>query len=209
MEKKIHEIEQEEIAELFIGTIDIERSEQTASKWLAQMNTVSTMESENKKWTQEFRINNCILTFKLDTGAECNVLSYKDFEKTSKTTSLKKSNCSLVTYSGHTMEPKGKAMLKCGYKDNEFELELQIVDEDSPAILGRESCSRLGLIKRVYKVENKDQTDILNEYKDVFTGLGCIPGLHNIQLNLDVAPVIHAPRKVPIALKDRVKMELK
>jgi len=84
------------------------------------MNTVSTMESENKKWTQEFRINNCILTFKLDTGAECNVLSYKDFEKTSKTTSLKKSNCSLVTYSGHTMEPKGKAMLKCGYKDNEF-----------------------------------------------------------------------------------------
>ncbi len=80
--KKIHEIEEEEIAELFIGTIDIERSEQTASKWLAQMNTVSTMESENKKWTQEFRINNCILTFKLDTGAECNVLSYKDFEKT-------------------------------------------------------------------------------------------------------------------------------
>ncbi len=58
-------------------------------------------------------------------------------------------------------------------------------------------------------MENKDQTDILNEYKDVFTGLGCIPGLHNIQLNLDIAPVIHAPRKVPIALKDRVKMELK
>ncbi len=68
LEKKVHVIEQEEIAELFIGTIVIERSEQTASKWLAQMNTVSTMESENKKWTQEFRINNCILTFKLDTG---------------------------------------------------------------------------------------------------------------------------------------------
>ncbi len=30
-----------------------------------------------------------------------------------------------------------------------------------------------------------------------------------IQLNLDVAPVIHPPRKVPIALKHRVKMELK
>ncbi len=58
-------------------------------------------------------------------------------------------------------------------------------------------------------MENKDQTDILNEYNDVFTGLGCIPGLHHIQLSPDVAPVIHAPRKVPIALKDRVKMELK
>ncbi len=80
-----------------------------------------------------------------------------------------------------------REMLKCGYKDKEFELEFQIVDEDSPAILGREACSKLGLIKRVYKVENKDQTDILNEYKDVFTGLGCVPGLHHIQLNPDVA----------------------
>lgn len=63
----------------------------------------------------------------------------------------------------------------------------------------------LRLIKKVYNVEKKDQTDILREYKDVFTGLGCVPGLHHIQLN----PVIHAPWKVPIALKDRVKMELK
>ncbi len=53
LEKKVHEIEYQENAELFIGTIEIERSEQTASKWLAQINTVSTMESENKKWTSE------------------------------------------------------------------------------------------------------------------------------------------------------------
>ncbi|RXN08425.1 retrotransposon-like family member retr-1 [Labeo rohita] len=208
-EKKVHEIEQED-AELFIGTIEIEQSEEKASKWLPQMYTVSTMESETKKWTQEFSINNSLLTFKLDTGAECNVLSFKDFEKTSnKTTTLKKSNCTLVTYSGHTMETKGKVWLKCGYKDTEFDLEFQIVEEDSPAILGREACSKLGLIKRVYKVENKNQTDILSEYQDVFTGLGCVPGLHHIQLNPDVAPVIHAPRKVPIALKEKVRMELK
>lgn len=42
----------------------------------------------------------------------------------------------------------------------------------------------------------------------MFTGLGCVPGLHHIQLNPDVTPVIHPPRKVPIALKDRVKAEL-
>lgn len=88
------------------------------------------------------------------------------------------------------MESNGKARLKCGYKDNEFELEFQIVDEDSPAILGREACSKLWLIKRVYKVENKDQTDIVSEYQDLFTGLDCVPGLHHIQLNPDVAPAI-------------------
>jgi len=57
------------------------------------MNTVSTMETENKKWTQEFRTNKSILIFKLDIGAECNVLSFKYFKKISnKTTTLKKSN---------------------------------------------------------------------------------------------------------------------
>lgn len=72
------------------------------------------------------------------------MLSFKDFERTSnKTTTLKNLNCTLVTYSGHTMETKGKVWLKCGYKDTECDLEFQVVDEDSPAILGREARSKL------------------------------------------------------------------
>ena len=51
-------------------------------------------------------MNNFLLTFKLDTGAECNVLPY-----IGKKTPLLKSNCRVVTYSGHTMETKGKAIL--------------------------------------------------------------------------------------------------
>lgn len=143
---------------------------------------------------------------KLDTGAECNVLSTRDFEKiTNKEAVLQKSGCKLVTYSGHTMATKGKAKLKCDFKVKEYELEFQIIARDSLAILGRESCTKLGLVRRVYSVEKKDNTDILSEYEDVFTGLGCVPGLHHIQLNPDATPVIHPPRKVPIALKNRVK----
>jgi len=58
------------------------------------MNTVSTMETENKKWTQELRTNKFILIFKLDIGAESNVLSFKYFKKISNKTptTLKKSN---------------------------------------------------------------------------------------------------------------------
>jgi len=35
-----------------------------------------------------------------------------------------------------------------------------------------------------------------------------MPGLHNIQLNPDITPVIHLPSKVSVALKDRIKAEL-
>ncbi|KAK0154441.1 hypothetical protein N1851_003463 [Merluccius polli] len=104
------------------------------------------------------------------------------------------------------MEPKGKAKLKCYHKDKEYELDFQVVDGNSPAIIGRDACTELGLIKRVFKIGNED--NILGEYEDLFTGLGCVPGLHHIQLDKEVPPVIHAPRKVPVALKDKVKVEL-
>ena len=45
--------------------------------------------------------------------------------------------------------------------------------------------------------------------EDVFEGLGSFPGVHKIQLKPDVEPVIHPPRKIPIALIDRLEIELK
>ena len=45
-------------------------------------------------------------------------------------------------------------------------------------------------------------------YKDVFEGLGSFPGMHKIQLKTDIEPVIHPPRKIPIALRDKLEKEL-
>lgn len=204
-EKKVHEMREEENEdsdELFLGSIEVMQA------YVVPVDTVS-MQQESQKWKQELKINDCMLNLKLDTGAECNVLSVKDFRKVANERALLKSSCKLVTYSGHTMEPKGKAILKCDYKGNECHLEFQVVERDSPAILGRDACSRLGLVKRVYKLERNDNTDILSEYQDLFTGLGCVPGKHHIEVDPNVAPVIHAPRRVPVALKDKIKTELK
>ena len=46
------------------------------------------------------------------------------------------------------------------------------------------------------------------EFPDVFAGLGKLPGQYNIELDPDVHPVIHPPRKVPVALKEKLKREL-
>lgn len=88
------------------------------------------------------------------------------------------------------------------------ELKFQIIGADLPAVLGGDSCTEMGLIKRVYRLDKEVETDILREYKDVFTGLGCVLGQHHIQIDPAVALVIHPPRKVLLALKDQVKTEL-
>jgi hypothetical protein len=59
-------------------------------------------------------------------------------------------------------------------------------------------------------VEAKPLTieDLQSEFPDVFTGLGKLPGQYSIEIDRDVPPVVHAPRKVPVALKDKLKHEL-
>ncbi|XP_057191716.1 uncharacterized protein K02A2.6-like isoform X1 [Triplophysa rosa] len=205
--KKVHEIGQEDFTELFIGAIE---EEQAKNKVKMQINEVNDATAVNKdKWTETLKINKSSISFKLDTGAECNVISYKDFQAVAgNSVSLCKSNCVLVAYSGHKMEPKGKAKLICQFKDNEAEIEFQVLEKDSPAILGRLACTELGLVKRIYKVDCDENTHILKEFDDVFNGLGCIPGSHHIKIDPAVVPVIHPPRRVPIALKDRIKTEL-
>lgn len=42
----------------------------------------------------------------------------------------------------------------------------------------------------------------------MFEGVGCLPGKHKIQLKEDPQPVIHPARKVPVALKERLRAEL-
>lgn len=166
-------------------------------------------EAEKSRWTEVLTVNGETVIFRLDTGACCNVLPLKILKKVTKGDMLLfESRTKLVSYSRHKMEPEGMAKLKCEYKTQAQELEFQVIKSDLPAILGGDSCEQLGLITRVHKVDREEETDILTEYKDVFTGRGCVPGRHHIQVDPAVTPVIHPPRKVPLALKDDIKKEL-
>ena len=50
--------------------------------------------------------------------------------------------------------------------------------------------------------------DLIKEFLDQFKGIGQFPGKYKIQLRHDAHPVIHAPRKCPIALRPKVKEHL-
>ncbi|UYV60475.1 K02A2.6-like [Cordylochernes scorpioides] len=72
-------------------------------------------------------------------------------------------------------------------------------------ILGRQTCSNLGLVKRV----NTCQT-ITQEYQELFEGIGCLKGyeyeakFQTSDMNMQVRP----PRPIPLSIKESVKKEL-
>ena len=80
------------------------------------------------------------------------------------------------------------------------------MDENFAALLGRASCEEINLIKRVDQVRNDS---ILEEFPNMFRGMGCLPGDYHITLDSSVTPVVHAPRRVPHAKRDKLKQELR
>ena len=50
--------------------------------------------------------------------------------------------------------------------------------------------------------------EVFQEYSDVFKGIGCLEGSYRIEIDPTVKAVINTPLRVPVTLKDPLKIEL-
>ena len=98
-----------------------------------------------------------------------------------------------------------------------YELDFYITKINASTILGAQACTQLKILQRMNNIceaqcessaKPSQSPDILDEFPDVFTGLGCLPGKHTIRINPTVTPAVHPPRRVPLAVKDKVKDEM-
>ncbi|KAL2090027.1 hypothetical protein ACEWY4_014715 [Coilia grayii] len=158
-------------------------------------------------WEVDLVINDKKVRFKIDTGAQCNVIPESIHHETG--TQLGKSKAKLVTYGGQCLKPVGKCNLLTEYKGQFHHVEFQVLNQNATPLLGLTTCISLGLIKRVREITTSPGQEIQSEYADVFEGLGCFEGEQHIKIRADAQPIIHAPRKVPVALREKIKSELK
>ena len=125
----------------------------------------------------------------------------------------------LFGYGGKPLNVEGnQCTLACSYKGTQGQHHFYVVLTQAPPILGLSSWLSLNLIQLELSVEERQGSDtvsqtpgdMLTKYKDVFEGFGSFPGVHKIQLRPEDNPVIriHPPRKVPIALRDKLEKEL-
>ena len=120
-----------------------------------------------------------------------------------KHTTLTRSKVKLVSFCGHHTSPEGKITVLVQHKCKYYPVEFQVVDKQHQTpIIGVLTCQDLGLVKRMHSLET--QSDILKSYPEVFEGLDCIPVNHHIELDPNVKPTVHPPKRVPQAIRDRV-----
>ena len=102
-------------------------------------------------------------------------------------------------------------------------MQFNITEDDLAPLLSYCTCIELGLVT-INDCESPSTSsgikdtpsigvtigiaDLLEEYKDVFGGLGDLPGEYHIVTDDTVPPVVHPPRRVPVALRDQIKEKL-
>ena len=106
-------------------------------------------------------------------------------------------------------------------------IQAEIVNCEGPVIIGNETARQLGLLKLNWPISaaplssNASQQVkrhpspltreyLLQEYSDVFTGIGCFPGpAYQITIDPSATPVQHPPRQTPVQLQPAFQSELK
>ena len=192
--KKIYQLETDHTDDhdggsdfLFVGTVtDSKHPTKTEQKWQAVLN----VQGHN-------------VQFKLDTGAEANVLPVTVFNRM-KSVKLEKTKTLLCAFGEHQVIPLGTITLDCTTAKGDSERLVFYVTDSAVPILSQKVCDDLNLIKRVYmnkttKTPSLTKDRMRHEYNDVFTGVGEFDKVYHMELNPDAQGVIQPPRKIPYA----------
>jgi len=166
--------------------------------------------AEDEQFYKVVEVEDTQVCFQLDSGAKANVMSLKTFSNLQHhpLPLLKKTHTVLVSFSKHKLKPCGEVVLSTRYKDKVEGVKFFVVEPEVESV----TCVKLGLLKRVHQLTSKNlpksRVD-LDNYPELFKGLGCLPGTYHIELTDGAIPVVHTPRKVPVPQREKVIEELK
>ena len=194
--RPVHTVESGETSGLFIGTVYV--GEIDRSGWHANLFVCS----------QE-------VCFKLDSGADANVLPLETYERLGSGSPLMETTTVLTAFGNAKIRPDGEVKLPVvnPHTSETRMLDFYVTRSSDIAILGCKACIELDLVRRV-SVDTVAENDVLTEekmraqYSDVFTGLGEYEKEYHIEVDSNVKPVIQRCRKVPYARYDKLKHTL-
>ena len=90
------------------------------------------------------------LTFKIDTGAQCNVMSSKTYDHITQQP-LMKSKAKLVAFGGRRLTSRGKGTLLCKYRNKFWPVQFEVLDDVSN-VLGLKTNTEMRLVKRIQMI---------------------------------------------------------
>ncbi|KAJ8403682.1 hypothetical protein AAFF_G00350080 [Aldrovandia affinis] len=104
--------------------------------------------SRDTGWSSSLRVGGTVVTFKLDTGAEANVLPLAVAEGLPMPLNMQRTDTVLVAYGGARIQPKGIVKLLVQARRKQAQLYFFVTDASDTPLLGRQACVQLDLVRR-------------------------------------------------------------
>jgi hypothetical protein len=162
--------------------------------------------NNENNWMVDLKIFNKDVKFRVDSGADVNVIPFSVYKKYFGNVKIIKDNTRLMEYTGSRI--LGYITVPALYKNNSCIIKMFVSKSNGRSVLGRETIDKLEIAKMVQGVTRKDSKDYFEKYPDVFSGIGCLPGQYSIKIDPSVKPCVHAARRFPqgilVKLKDKL-----
>lgn len=170
---------------------------------------VYTLNNTNNhdKWFVNLTLGGTNVKFRMDSGADANVLPIKYISNPKQ--QLMKSKIKLLKgYAGGVTKVIGEAKQECYYGNKKVDINFQVVNDNKIPILTGDSCEELGILKRINQLTVTKETT-QERIKRMSQGLGCIKNFpYDIKVKSDAQFSIRPPRRVPLAVRDEAKAYL-
>ncbi|XP_063824143.1 uncharacterized protein LOC135073851 [Ostrinia nubilalis] len=164
---------------------------------------------------QEWSTTTCLL----DTAADECLIGRRNLEKMFGVDFAKKnlrpSNKTLFSFSGHNIMVLGETdiliRVRVSGKVAKYQVTFQVVHVDHIPLLSCKACTRMGLVKfckEVSCIYSQQTQEIINKHINAFEGKGSFSGEVNLEVDHTIPPVIQKARRVPVALRPKLKEEL-
>ena len=174
--------------DLFLGTVQI-----------LNCNEARVVKND---WVAKIRTGDTDIDFKLDSGAQGNVLPLDVYRRIIPAVPLNPTNTILAGFGrGMKIKPVGVVPYTCTVKGKSQVLDFYVISEGDTALLGRTACESLGLIKLVQAVDSGLTWSKLKDvvYPENFVGDGDLRPEYDIKLDPSVQGTAQAPHRIPYA----------
>jgi hypothetical protein len=136
-------------------------------------------------------------------------MSLKSFNRIADKPALRPTTIMVKPYGlRQPLKSAGVATLSLVYRDRRMDTDFLVIDTQDPTLLGLDACLRLGIVHADAVDASSNTNALIEQYADIFTGVGCVPGEHHISVDKSVPPVIHASRKIPLNLRLKGQQQL-
>ena len=159
--------------EFFVGAVGAESDASLGSNKTAELKQESSKDyvvggvATTSDWSISLSTNGSDVLYKLDTGAQVNILPKSEYVNLANKPKLKDTKIKLTAYNSTKIPVLGKCILRVLHKGKMVPIMFIVTETDSMAILGLGTCEKLNLVKRTMLV-NKENPDIMQEFSDCF-----------------------------------------